>query len=73
MGISDGTSNCIGDSKMKSLILMDGERILPAQTVLVRAGAVQKMGATGEVPVPHDVLIVDGEEPTPARGANFMR
>jgi imidazolonepropionase-like amidohydrolase len=45
-----------------NVIPMDGERILPAQTVLVRAGAIEEIGPTGEVQVPREASIADGAE-----------
>jgi imidazolonepropionase-like amidohydrolase len=43
-----------------NIIPMDSERVLPAQTVLVRAGLIEQIRPTGQVQVPRDALVVDG-------------
>lgn len=45
-----------------NVIPMDGERVVPAQTVLVRAVRIEEIGPTGEVQVPRDALVVDGAD-----------
>ena len=43
-----------------NILPMDGERVLPDQTVLVRDGLIQEIGPTEEVRVPRDAFVVDG-------------
>ncbi len=43
-----------------ALVPMDRERVLPGQTVVVRAGRIDEIGPADEVDVPGDATVVDG-------------
>ncbi len=44
-----------------NLVPMDSERILQNQTVIVRDGVIEMIGASEQVQVPHEALVVDGQ------------
>lgn len=43
-----------------TVVPMDSDRMIPAQTVIVRAGRIEAIGPAGQVPVPADALTIDG-------------
>ncbi|MBI5934826.1 MAG: amidohydrolase family protein [Chloroflexi bacterium] len=43
-----------------NVVPMDSERILDDQTVVVRDGAIESIGSSGQIEVPAEALIVDG-------------
>ena len=44
-----------------NVVPMDRERILENQTVVVRDGVIEKIGDSGELDVPGDALVIEGE------------
>jgi len=43
-----------------NVVPMDSERVLEDQTVIVRDGAIESLGSSGQIEVPAEALIVDG-------------
>ena len=44
-----------------NVVPMDSERLLEGQTVIVEEGRITQLGPSGEIELPADVLVVDGE------------
>ena len=44
-----------------NVVPMAGPTILPNQTVVVRQGRIAAMGPSGQVPVPEDAVVIDGD------------
>ena len=46
-----------------NVVPMDTERVLPAQTVVVRDGRISAVGPTATTEVPNDTVRIDAREP----------